>query len=91
MADAQGLPLAAVLRWSRPQLQEAIASVLVDTAAQIARSVAAKDREPLPGDDTLARATRAIVETIEAQERERKARENDKAFAELIAQGAFGG
>lgn len=91
VSDAQGVPLPAVLAWSRPQLQEAIAGVIVDTAAQIAQRVVAGDRAAPAGEDTLARATRAIVAALETAERERKAAANAKAFAELLEQGAFGG
>lgn len=91
VSDATGTPLATVLTWPRPVLHEAIGVVLVDAAAQVARAVAAQEREAPAGDDTFARAVRAIADELAAQALARKRAENDRAFAELIAQGAFGG
>ena len=91
IAETHNLPLATILAWDRGLLIEAIGQVLSATAEQEARQIVAGTRE-LPTDGSVfARAVRAYHAHFADLAREQKKRENDAAFAELIAAGAFGG
>ncbi len=89
IASARELPLADVLAWDEHVLlEEAARHYLAWATREAARLLT--DGTP-PGPDPSLRYVRAMYVQLEAADRERKARENDAAFAELIEQGAFGG
>lgn len=91
VAQAHSLPLATILAWDRGLLVEEIGQVLVTTAEHEAARLLREKAAPPDDTGVFARAVRAFHAHLRAAEREQMARENDAAFAELIAQGAFGG
>lgn len=91
IAELQGLPLATVLTWERTPFLEAMAQVMVAQAEADAGAAFRHERALPTGDDAYACAARAIHRAIVTADQARKKAENDAAFAELMAQGAFGG
>lgn len=92
IAETRDLPLATVLAWSPALLMEEAGRMLAQRAEREAlRRFGAKEPPPTAEGDLFSRAVCAFYRALEADERARKVKANNDAFAELIELGVFGG